>query len=224
MSALPHWQARAQVHALANALTATASLARRRPEAAEDLLAHLAGYLRGLLRPARPMVPLAQEVGLVLALVGVERARLGGRLRLEVSCPPEAMRVLVPPLVLHPLVENAVHHAVARRPEGGCVGVRVRLTAGCLMLAVADDGPGVARPLPARAGGGLVALRGRLAALWGSRARLRVWRRRPQGTLAVVVLPAAWPAPARNGPTARWVAGRPHEDGPMGIPGFVRTR
>ncbi|MDR7554814.1 MAG: histidine kinase [Armatimonadota bacterium] len=186
---LPHWQARAQVHALANALAATALLARRRPEAAEDLLAHLAGYLRGLLQPARPVVPLAQEIRLVLALVGVERARLGGRLRLHVSCPPEAMGALVPPLVLHPLVENAIHHAVVRRPEGGCVCVRVRLAAGHLLLAVADDGPGVARPFPARTGGGLVALRGRLVALWGARARLRVWRRWPRGTLAVVVLP-----------------------------------
>jgi LytS/YehU family sensor histidine kinase len=187
---LPHWQAGAHVHALANVLAATGMLARRRPEAAEDLLAHLAGYLRGLLRPARPLVPLAEELQLVLALVGVERARLGGRLRLEVACAPEALATLVPPLVLHPLVENAIHHAAARRPDGSRVCVRARLAQGRLVLAVADDGPGIERPLPAGAGSGLVTLRCRLAALWGAQARLRVWRRRGGGTLAVATMPA----------------------------------
>lgn len=195
----PHWQAGAQVHALANVLAATGMLARRRPEAAEDLLAHLAAYLRGLLRPPRPLVPLAEELRLVLALVGVERARLGGRLRLEVRCPPEALRALVPSLVLHPLVENAIQHAATRRPDGSRVCVRARLGSGRLVLAVADDGPGVQRPLPAGAGGGLVALRCRLAALWGVRARVRVLRRRCGGTLAVVVVPTVWAPP---GPAA----------------------
>ncbi|MDR7482407.1 MAG: histidine kinase [Armatimonadota bacterium] len=195
----PHWQAGAQVHALANVLAATGMLARRRPEAAEDLLAHLAAYLRGLLRPARSVAPLAEELRLVLALVGVERARLGGRLRLEVSCHPEALTVLVPPLVLHPLVENAIQHAVARRAEGSHVCIRVRLVSGRLVLAVADDGPGIQRPLPAHAGGGLVALRCRLAALWGRQARVRVLRRRCGGTLAVAILPAVGPRLAGPG-------------------------
>jgi two-component system LytT family sensor kinase len=176
---------------LANALSLVSALLRRHPKAAEDLLAYLADHARSHLSPVRPLVPLDDELRNVLALVGVERARMGGRLRLQVNCSQAALRVLVPPLVLQPLVENAIRHGVAMRAAGGLVHIKARVTGGYLHISVADDGVGVRRPPGSgRTGWGLAVTRLRLAALWGESARLRVLSRSGYGTLAAVSLPA----------------------------------
>jgi LytS/YehU family sensor histidine kinase len=202
---LPVLNTQAQAHLLANALSLVGSLARRRPDAAEDLLAYVAGYLRTHLAPRRPMVRLSDELHAALTFVGVERARLGSRLRLEVAVAPDALDVLMPPLVLQPLVENAVQHGAARRPAGGCVRISARVNAGLLHVVVADTGPGLRRRAGGAASGtadglagktgaggwGLTCLRLRLEALWGTAARLRVLTRPGGGVLAAISLPAA---------------------------------
>lgn len=185
---LPILNSQAQAHLLANTLSVAALLLRRRPRAAEDLLSFVAGCLRAQLQPTRPLTRLADELQAVLMLVGVERARLGSRLRLEIACPPEAMAAMVPPLVVHALVENAIRHGIARRATGGCVRIAARLRDGRLILAVGDNGPGVHSP-GGRPGWGLTAARVRLDALWGPAARLRLLSR-AGGTLAVISLPA----------------------------------
>jgi LytS/YehU family sensor histidine kinase len=200
----PLWQAGATLHLLANTLSTVAALLRRRPEAAEDLLAHLAAYLRAVLGQRRALISLGDELAIVRALVGVERARLGSRLRFEARCAHDTLEMAVPPLALHPIVENAIWHGVARRLPGGCVRVSARQTGGRLLIAVSDDGPGFRRPA-LRAGWGLPGVRQRLAALWGSAGRLRVLTRPGQGTLVALALPATRVAPAGRataGPTA----------------------
>ena len=204
---LPLLNTQVQAHLLANALSLVGSLLRRRPDAAEDLLAYVAGYLRAQLGPRRTLVRLSDELRMTLTFVGIERARLGSRLRLEVAVAPDALDALVPPLVLQPLVENAVRHGVARRPAGGCVRISARVAAGLLHVAVADDGPGLRRHAggactgtaadgiagETRAGGwGLTGLRLRLEALWGAAARLRVLTRPGRGVLAAISLPATF--------------------------------
>ncbi|MGH2404448.1 MAG: sensor histidine kinase [bacterium] len=181
-----------QLHTIANTLSAAGALLRRRPEAAEDLLAQLARYLRDLLGVKRPLVPLADELRLALTFIGVERARMGGRLRLEVACTPESLATLIPPLVLHPLVENAVQHGIARRPVGGRIRILGRTAGGILHLVVADDGPGMRRTAPSgRASGwGLIGVRLRLLALWGPSARLRILCGPTAGTIAAISLPS----------------------------------
>jgi len=181
----------AQLHALANTLSAAGALLRRRPDAAEDLLAHLAAYLRDVLGLARPLVPVTEELRLSLALVGVERARLGGRLRLEVACTRDALAGLIPPLAIHALVENAIRHGITHRPGGGRIRILGRTAGGILHLAVCDDGPGMRRPTPGGGGSGwgLTGLRLRLAALWGSAARLRIICPPDAGTIAAISVP-----------------------------------
>jgi two-component system LytT family sensor kinase len=185
---LPALNTQAQAHLLANTLSVAALLLRRRPRAAEDLLSFVAGCLRAQLQPVPPLVRLADELHTVLMLVGVERARLGSRLRLEIACPHEVMAALIPPLTVHALVENAIRHGVARRASGGCVRIAARLRGGRLILTVGDNGPGVHRSA-GRPGWGLTGVRLRLDALWGPAARLRLLSR-AGGTLAVISLPA----------------------------------
>ncbi|MDR7521714.1 MAG: histidine kinase [Armatimonadota bacterium] len=193
---LPFLHTRAQVHLVANVLSLVASLLRRHPRAAEDLLAHMGDYLRSRLVPPQALVPLADELDLVLVFVGVERARLGGRLRLEVACHPEARPALLPPLVLQALVENAVRHGIARRVTGGRLRICARMKGRYLHVCVSDDGVGLRRPPPAGAAGwGLATTRLRLAALWGSEAHLRVLSRAGRGTIAAISVPATFASP-----------------------------
>lgn len=193
-----------QLHALANTLSTAGALLRRRPEAAEDLLAQMVTHLRGLLALTRPLVPLADELRLVLTFIGVERVRMGGRLRLEVACTAESLATFVPPLVLQPLVENAIQHGIARRPMGGRVRILGRMAGGMLHLAVVDDGPGLRRPLTVArgTGWGLTGVRLRLEALWGPAARVRILGRPDRGTIAAISLPALAVTPSVVGPPA----------------------
>ena len=212
--ALPALHTHAQVHLLANTLSLVGALLHRRPEAAEDLLAQMAAYLRGQIAGPRPLVPLAEELRLALTFVGVERARMGGRLRLEVACTPESLAMLVPPLVLQPLVENAIRHGIACRPAGGRVCILARVTGTVLHLAVVDDGAGLRRPLASsrQAGWGLVGIRLRLAALWGSAARLRVLALAGGGTLAAISLPVVATSPRGGDANPRGADTRPAGD------------
>jgi len=191
LRAFPVFHAGAQLHTLANLLSAAGALLHRRPSAAEDLLAQLAAYLRDLLGLRRPLIPVADELRLALTFIGLERVRMGGRIRLEVRCTPESLAALVPPLVLHPLVENAVQHGIARRPMGGRIRILGRTSAGALHLAVTDDGPGMRRiaSVSGTAGWGLTSVRLRLAALWGPSARLRILCGAQAGTMAIISLP-----------------------------------
>jgi LytS/YehU family sensor histidine kinase len=195
---LPIYQGRTQLHMLANALSAVGALLHRRPETAEALLAEIGGWLQRAAGPTAPLVPVAEELRLALTFLGLQRARLGGRLRLEVALAPEALPVLIPAGALQPLIENAIVHGAAQRVIGGRVRVSGRVARGTLHLVVADNGPGVRRPLriAPRHGWGLAGVRLRLAALWGARARVRLMGRPGAGTIAAISVPAL-PARAR---------------------------
>ncbi len=211
---LPTLNARARTHLLANTLSLIASMLRRRPGAAEDLLAHLGRYLHESVSGAQPLVPLATEVGSALSFLGLERARLGGRLRVEVMCADDALMAQTPSVILQPLVENAVRHGVALKPEGGLVRICARVGRGHLHIVVSDDGAGWRRGAHRSQGAGwsTMGIRLRLAALCGSRARLRVWTRPDCGTIAAVtvpllragIAPPSSPPPAQHASPAKW--------------------
>lgn len=192
---LPAAQSGASAHQVANALCLVAGMLRRRPETAEELLAHVADQARRGAAGQRPLETLSAELSRVMAHVAIERARLGGRLRLEVRCDPDTMELLLPPLVLQPLVENAIAHGVSLRPKGGSVRLSARRRGPMLHMAVCDDGPGLRREEdqtprePVRWGHGIPGIRIRIAALCGPRARLRVLSRPGRGTLAALTLP-----------------------------------
>ncbi len=194
-------------HFLFNTLTAIQAYVRERPSLAEEMIGVLAQFCRATLGRGEGVVPLAKELALVQLYLGLERARLGFRLRTLLDVDPRALALPVPSLIVQPLVENAVVHAAARRAEGATLrlAVRYRHEQRRLLILVADDGPGFTRSGMSEPGGpgppegvregslGLSALRQRLHALYASEARLRLLRRPGGGTIAAVVLPAALP-------------------------------
>jgi two-component system sensor histidine kinase AlgZ len=113
--------ARIRPHFLFNSLNAVLGVMRSDPRRAEAALEELSDLFRVLMRDNRELVPLSEEIALARQYVELERLRLGERLsvRWEVeSCPPDA---LVPPLMLQPLLENAVYHGIEPLPGGEIV-------------------------------------------------------------------------------------------------------
>lgn len=117
--------ARIRPHFLFNSLNAVLGVIRSDPRRAESALEELAELFRVLMRDNRDLVPLSAEIGLARQYLELEKLRLGERLRVRwdiESCPPDA---LVPPLMLQPLLENAVYHGIEPLGEPGEVTIRV---------------------------------------------------------------------------------------------------
>lgn len=143
-SELKALKAQINPHFLFNALNSISALISADPEAAQSTLERLAGIFRGtLLASERESVALESELALVDAYLDVERARFGRRLTVERSVSDEALTVPVPPLILQPIVENAVRHGISPRVKGGTVRIEAGIDEGHLVLVVEDDGSGV---------------------------------------------------------------------------------
>ena len=198
---------RAQLHPhfLFNTLNAVSALVERDPEGVQTLVARLSSLLRRVLEVGDAAeVPLRDEVAFARDYLDVQRVRFQGRLATEEDVAVGALGVLVPPLVLQPLVENAVQHGVGRIEDGvGTVRVSAHVGDGPegrrLVLAVEDDGPGLDGPAERPGGVGVANTRARLDALYGDAARLTVGPRAGGGVRAEVVLPYR-PAGAARAP------------------------
>jgi signal transduction histidine kinase len=203
---------RAQIHPhfLFNTLNSIAGLIQMDPKRAESLVEELSELLRYRFRVAREFIPLGEELSLVSSYLDIEQVRLGARMRLERDVQPEALAVPVPPLILQPLVENAVTHGIARKVEGGCVKLGARITGERLELRVEDDGAGMPvidddtddeaestaterRPSYGTNGVGLANVLARLQRIYGDGARAEVESEPGRGTRILLVLPLVPP-------------------------------
>lgn len=179
-------------HFLFNALNTIASLIPEQPALAEALLERMAGILRYALRSARQeTVTLQEEIAMAEDYLEVQRARFGDRLKYHVEIDPDARGVLLPPLVLQPLVENAVLHGIAPRIEGGTVQLFARAHGGLLAVRVEDEGVD-GHPSAAKhrgTGTSLDDLRTRLELLYGERCSLELSPNARGGFTASLSLP-----------------------------------
>jgi two-component system sensor histidine kinase AlgZ len=118
-------QARIRPHFLFNSLNAVLSLVRSDPRRAEHALENMADLFRALMSQANQLVPLAEEVALTRAYLELEEPRLGERLRVTWHIGKMPADALIPPLVIQPLVENAVYHGIEPLPDGGEVSLNL---------------------------------------------------------------------------------------------------
>jgi two-component system, LytTR family, sensor histidine kinase AlgZ len=121
-------QARIRPHFLFNSITAVLSLVRSDPRRAEAALEDMADLFRVLMRDNRELAPLADEVELCRQYLELEQLRLGERLAIDWNVKSMPGDALVPPLVLQPLLENAVYHGIEPSTERGLLSINIFLS------------------------------------------------------------------------------------------------
>jgi hypothetical protein len=194
---------RAQIdpHFLFNSLHSISALTTSDPASARRMCVLLADFLReSLALGVENRITLRRELGLAARFLDVERVRYGSRLQHRIDAEPEVGNCLVPPLLLQPLVENAITHGIAHTIEGGTVLVTARRQGGRLTVVV-ENPCDPDRPRTGGSGVGVANVRSRLAALHGTDARLETSE--ADGTWRVeLVLPVEQPAAPAGETTA----------------------
>jgi two-component system LytT family sensor kinase len=189
-----------QPHFLFNTLNSISSLMYADVGAADRMVARLADFLRQTLRTLDTQeVTLQEEMNFLTLYLDIERARLRDRLEVCLDVDEGARVALVPHLILQPLVENAIRHAIAPRVEGGSVTILAKRHGDRLQLAVRDDGPGL-QGNPDTTGLGLQNTRQRLQHLYPGTHRFLI-RNGPDGGAEVQVEIPYKPIWTENEPT-----------------------
>jgi sensor histidine kinase YesM len=184
-------QAQVEPHFLFNALAALDSLIASDPPRARVLLANLNRFLRAALAASRAdNVSLADEFAIIDAMLAVQQMRFGERLCYTLDLPPSCAALKFAPLLLQPLVENAVKHGIEPALDGGTIMVTAQCHGDRLQLTVMDTGVGFSTGArPAGSGCGLSNVRARLRALYGANATLTISEHGPRGVAVRLDLP-----------------------------------
>jgi len=181
---------RAQIHPhfLFNTLQAATTLVHDDPDGAEDILLRLGELLRVSLDEANVHeVSLERELEVLELYLGIQARRFGDRLHFEVAVEPEVHGCMVPPLILQPIVENAIRHGIGRHKGSDTVTIKGGRDGESLRLEVRNlsghlgEGP--------RQGVGLANTRARLDQLYGDHQHLELRGLSPSGVSAEIVLP-----------------------------------
>lgn len=181
-------QAQIEPHFLFNTLANVISLVESDPATAKRMLLALTALLRGSLTRARKAeITLGEELEMLKEYLSVMEMRMGGRLAWTIEAEGASGKVFLPPLLVQPLVENAVRHGLEPKAEGGRLSIRVRRRGDMLEIAVEDDGMGLGEG--GKPGVGLANVRQRLTACYGDQARLELAPLKGGGTRALLSLP-----------------------------------
>lgn len=166
-------RARIQPHFLFNTLNTGATLARSCPEQAEHLLLDLADLFRAALAgPDR--LRLEEELTLARRYLGIERMRLGDRLRVDWQLPDPLPAIEVPTLSIQPLMENAIRHGIEPSTRGGHVQLRIEQDAHWVKIEIANSLPAAGESTVGRGHGiGLAGVRARVESISGGRLSAR---------------------------------------------------
>lgn len=185
-------------HFLFNTLNAIAGLVREeRTDAAVSMIAELSDFLRRVINDSdRQQVPLAEELEFARKYLEIQKVRFAERLAFRVDVPGELMSAQVPNLILQPMVENAVKHGIAKRLQGGTIGIAATRLNGTLTLRISNDGPTLPAGWEQSASGvGVQNVRTRLQALYGPASGLEL-RNHRTGVEALVSIPYVATQPA----------------------------
>lgn len=195
-------QAQINPHFLFNSLNTIACFCRTNSERARQLLLELSNYLRRNIKDKRQYITLDDELKQVESYLAIEHARFGDRIQFEMDIKPDTKEWPMPPLIVQPLVENAVKHGLSCKPEGGKVWVQANQENNQLRISVRDDGVGMPENAishvykkngsdPLNSSLGLRNVNQRLEHIYGSDSRIHIDSTHRKGTTITFSLPLA---------------------------------
>jgi len=184
-------QAQIEPHFLYNTLANVVSLIDTQPAQARRMLERFIDYLRASLAASRAeSATLGGELDLVRAYLDVLGVRMGARLRYRIEADSDTRQLPIAPMLLQPLVENAIMHGIEPKMEGGEVLVRAQVIDDALCVEVSDSGMGLGHAPPRPGGGvGLSNLRERVRQLHGPTAQLQLIENQACGVTSRLLLP-----------------------------------
>jgi two-component sensor histidine kinase len=186
-----------QPHFLFNTLNAISSLVHENPRAADDMIGSLSQFLRTTLDVStQDEVPLRQELDFVDRYLEIQKTRFGDRLQIHMEVDTGVLEALVPPLILQPLVENAIRYGIEARETGGNVTIRASRAQAALQLEISDDGDGFkgGQLLGLQNGIGLSNTKSRLQELYGDQHQFKLTANQPAGARVFIEIPLRIPA------------------------------
>jgi len=191
-SDLKRLQAQIEPHFLFNTLTAILSLLESKPAKGRTMLKDLTLYLRTTLSKTRSdHVTIGQEIEIITAYINIFKGRMGDRLSYTNHVPDTVRSRLLPPMLLQPLVENAIKHGIEPKIDGGEITITASVTGKRLHIEVADTGLGFDNTR--QAGMGLANVKERLQALYDDQACLILEENYPCGVKAIIEAPCDTP-------------------------------
>ncbi len=165
-------------HFFFNTLNSISALASQNPEETRAVIAQFGDLLRYALESSKKdWVPLQQELDCARKFLAIEARRLGDRLEVQYDIDEKSLGFMVPPLILQPLVENAIRHGIEPSEEGGRIDLRVANDKDALSITVQDTGVGLNAASTSGEGIGLKNTDARLRKLYGEQAGL--WMKSP---------------------------------------------
>jgi sensor histidine kinase YesM len=181
-------QAQIEPHFLFNTLSNILSLLDTDLKKGQSMLIDLTRYLRTSLSKTRgDTTTLGQEMEMIEAYLNIFKVRMEDRLHYRIDMPNSIKDRSFPPMLIQPLVENAIRHGIEPKVEGGEVTIRARTNGDRLRVEITDTGTGLHEDGPA--GFGLSNVRERLQSLYGDRGQLILEENRPSGLKAIIEVP-----------------------------------
>ncbi len=162
-----------QPHFLFNSLNSISALTSIDPAAARDMTLELAQFFRATLELSeKELLPLREELELCQRFLAIEKIRYGERLQVELDVSAGAAQVMLAPMLIQPLVENAIKHGIRHLPQGGLLQVQALTRDGWLYVRVRNPVASVSGPHAGATGTGLRNIAARLRSRYGDRSRL----------------------------------------------------
>ncbi len=179
-----------QPHFLLNTLNGIAELVLQKPERAERMVLDLSVLLRLTLRDlGQRTISMETELERVDRYLALQQARFGDRLSVRRRIDPAVLRAAVPPMLLQPIVENAIKHGIEQQSEPGTISIAAERSGDTLSIVVTDTGPGPSASRSRGNGLGLSHTRARLAAVFGDTASLTLAPGVTGGTVVTATAP-----------------------------------
>ena len=179
-------------HFLFNTLHSISSLVLEDPPKANSMIARLGDFLRLTVDNSdQQLVTLKEETEFLRCYLDIEQVRFGDRLTVTFELEPQTLSAQVPHLILQPVVENAIQHAIAPRSTRGHINIEAKRLNSLLRVAISDSGPGISSNanLPWKQGVGLTNVRTRLQQIYGPDFRFELMNTNGGGLTAVMEIP-----------------------------------